>query len=273
MSPKSVWSVGRDQQRCSICTGREVSEMHPNGGDDCGSVDFTERLCKKARWRVWLCMHSSAQTLERMESFVFFCTHNLLTSRNEGFKIEVEFVFVCVCPAVFLVFFVRTPSPFSLSHPSHCFPVMEGKYLTQLLLISLVVHNSVSLCPVNEDTDVIEWLPPLISSLSLSPLCFVYCWHFPSEPGFNAVAALSLLLRNHAVVMLRCILHLLFPRRDGHCGKQWPRKLTFISVFYKDFPHCLQSSTPQRRASLDLLDLCSSRRKNWKLLQTHNLKL
>lgn len=50
----------------------------------------------------------------------------------------------------------------------------RDKCLTQRLLISLVVHNSLSLCPVNEDSDVIELPPPLILSLLLSP-SFVCC--------------------------------------------------------------------------------------------------
>lgn len=133
--------------------------------------------------------------------------------------------------------------PVLFPHPSPCFTFLLfpwawvwGKYLTQLLLISLVVHNSLPLCPVNEDTDVIELphpRPPLLPSLFLTlPSVFCVLWHFPSsEPRFNAAVALSPVLRNCAAVVLRCILHLLFPRQDGHRGKRWPRKLTFIPVF------------------------------------------
>lgn len=131
----------------------------------------------------------------------------------------------------------------------------RGKRLTQLLLISLVVHNSgsPSLCPVNEDADVIELpTPPL--------LCTVGTPHAlphppsPREPGFNAVAAFSPFLHNSTAVEWRRILHLLFPRRDGHCGKRRPRKLTFISVFQKDFALFVLGSRLRRSAS----DLCRS---------------
>lgn len=85
----------------------------------------------------------------------------------------------------------------------------------------------------------------------------------PREPGFNAVAAFSPALHNSAAVEWSRILHLLFPRRDGHCGKRRPRKLTFISAFQKDFALFMLGSSLRRSAS----DLC------WSTMKRHYLAL
>lgn len=102
---------------------------------------------------------------------------------------------------------------------------------------------------MNEDADVIELPPPPPnpSLFPLSPLCFVYCWHFPSsEPGFNAVVALSLVLRNRAAVVLRCILHLLFPRQDGHCGKTAAQKADLHFGILERLPSlCAEPASPK----------------------------
>lgn len=131
-------------------------------------------------------------------------------------------------------------------------PHLSGRRLTQLSLISLVSHNSwlaVSLCPVNEDADVI--------GLPTPPRFFVYCWHFrplPARPPSTQAR-----VQCCCCIFLRSCIKVqqssrvagsisIFPGRHGHCGKQWPRKLTFISVFQKDFALSVLGSSLRRSA-------------------------
>lgn len=106
-------------------------------------------------------------------------------------------------------------------------PHLSGRRLTQLSLISLVSHNSwlsVSLCPVNEDADVI--------GLPTPPRFFVYCWHFrplPARPPSTQArvqCCCCIFLRSCITVQQSSRVAgsiSIFPGRHGHCGKQWPR--------------------------------------------------
>ena len=75
---------------------------------------------------------------------------------------------------------------------------------------------------------------------------------FPSSmSGLTSGAAVRPVLRNFERLF---VLRLFFRRWDDHCGKQRPRKATFISVFREDFPIC-RAGIPPRRVLLDLFDL------------------
>lgn len=77
-----------------------------------------------------------------------------------------ETLSVCCALDVFSTHFFDFPPRLTLSGAP--VRVTRGKRLTQLLLISLVVYNSgsPSLCPVNEDADVIELpTPPLLCTV------------------------------------------------------------------------------------------------------------
>lgn len=102
-----------------------------------------------------------------MAVFLLFILTNFLTCRNSGVPLSVS-VQLCswcfLCPRLHL-------SPCLTSLVLH-WEWDRDQRLTQLLLISLVVHNSVSLslCPVNEDADVIGLpAPPLLCSVGTFP--------------------------------------------------------------------------------------------------------
>jgi len=101
----------------------------------------------------------------------FFSCLLLMTFWHEGVEELLWHSSVIVCPGV-CPHLHTSPC---LTSPV-CLRVRWEKNLSQLFLISLVVHNSgsLSLCPVNEDADVIELPPPpLVPSLFPLPLLCV----------------------------------------------------------------------------------------------------
>lgn len=102
--------------------------------------------------------------------------------------------------------------------------------------------------------------PPLHPSLFFLPLSLlcVLCTvgTFPSsEPGFNAVVALSLVLRNRAAVVLRCILPSPLPQAGWSLWERAAQKTDLHFSILERVPLAVCRSAPQRRASLPVRPL------------------
>lgn len=123
----------------------------------------------------------------------------------------------------------------------------RDQYLTQRLLISLVVHNSgsLSLCPVNEDADVIELpTPHLLCTVGTFP---------PLSQG--SVLLLHFLWSCITVQRSSCVASSISSSPGGMVtvGNSGPENWPSFQYSRK---------TPQRRTSWGLFDLCWSRMKH-----------